>query len=304
MTRVPKTQTTSLFGCLALAATVAVGAAGLGGAPLMAAPGGAAPMGGSVERGVTRPSDERKLVFAGPGVVGKVDIKDGDPVKAGQSLALQDDRVERKQLEANAAEIVGAEIKVRASVADLENKKIDLRRKEIVYADDIKQGRSNAELDEARLAVTIGAIQVEFSKHEKSSKQLETTMHQVKLDQKSLLSPIEGIVAKLDARAGEGTDLTKPAIVIVKNDPLWVEVNVPTAKARALQTKQPLQVRYADEEQWQQAEILVKFPVADAAASVQRLRLQLANPTNRESGLPVVVKLPETPGAGTAASAR
>lgn len=295
------TKKSSLIGCLALGAAVAAGVAGVGSSPLTAAPaaGVTASMGG-VERGVTRPSEEHKLVFAGPGVIGKVLVKDGDPVKAGQVIAEQDDAVERAQMLQAEAKLYAAELQIGAAEADLAQKQVELGRKKAIYRDLIDQGKTNSELDEAMVAVKIGEIAVKYRKQERVAEQLEMDVLKVKIQQKKLISPIDGLVARVDVRTGEGADMTKPAVVVVNNTPLWVEVNVPTVKARSLQVSQSLAVKYTDEDQWQQGEILVKFPVADAGANVQRVRLQLANESRRESGIPVVVKLPD----GSAAAAR
>ncbi len=53
----------------------------------------------NLERGVTKPREEPKVVFVGPGVVMKIEVKEGDTVKAGQVLAVQDDREEQAKLQ-------------------------------------------------------------------------------------------------------------------------------------------------------------------------------------------------------------
>ena len=80
---------------------------------------------------------------------------------------------------------------------------------------------------------------------------------------------------------------------IVKNDPLWVEVDVPSTKAKLLSVKQTLQVRYTDEDKWMPAEIIFLTPYANAGSNTRRVRLQMPNPAHREAGLPVVVQLPD-----------
>src|SRR4051812_22127335 len=49
--------------------------------------------------GVSRPSQERKLSFSTPGVVAQAPLKEGDVVKAGQVIIVQDDVIDKKELE-------------------------------------------------------------------------------------------------------------------------------------------------------------------------------------------------------------
>jgi len=286
-----RTTTTGLLGCLALGSAIYLGTGAAGVAP--AAPSSAGAQLGGLERGVTKPSDEHKLVFAGPGVVSAVSVKEGDVVKAGQVVANQDDTEEKAKFAVAQGEIVSADLQIKAAEADLEQKKVELRRKEQLYSDVVAAKKTNLEIEEARVAVTIGDIAVQYRRQEKAQKLLESSLQKVKIEQKHLVAPIDGMVSKVDIHAGEGTDLTKPAIAIVTNNPLWVEVDVPSAKGKTLRPKQTLEVRYTDEEQWMPAEITLVSPVANAGANVQRIRLQMPNPQNRVSGLPVVVKVPD-----------
>jgi multidrug efflux pump subunit AcrA (membrane-fusion protein) len=132
-----------------------------------------------------------------------------------------------------------------------------------------------------------------------NSTELKLAEEQVTLDQRKLMSPINGVVAKVDLHAGEGTDIQRPAgIKIVQNDPLWVEVNVPVAKADSLRLGQELPVQYVEGGDAMPAKIILLAPVANAGANVRMVRLQMPNPvrkdgTQRESGRQVFVKLPE-----------
>ena len=49
--------------------------------------------------GVTRPSQERKLSFSTQGVVAQAPVKEGDVVKVGQTILVQDDVIDKKELE-------------------------------------------------------------------------------------------------------------------------------------------------------------------------------------------------------------
>ena len=54
-----------------------------------------------------------------------------------------------------------------------------------------------------------------------------------------------------------------------------------------------LQVRYLDSNDWQAADIINFQALAISSANVTSVRLQLPNPSLREAGLQMLVKLPE-----------
>jgi multidrug efflux pump subunit AcrA (membrane-fusion protein) len=263
-----------------------------------------------LERGKTVPSDQGDLYFPVPGVVSKVMVKAGMPVKTGQLLAQQDDREDRARLAVTMGELATAKLQIKAAEADVAVKKVELQRIEKLYADVIARGQSNSEIDKARVEVQVGEIAVDYRKGETATKNLEALLAKVKVDQRQLLSPIDGVVAKVDIHAGEGTDLNKPVgLLVVKTDPLWVEVNVRSDKAQLLakwMTQSPenktLKVQYVDGGPWMDAQILLLADVANPGANVRMVRLEMPNPgpaaegqtlTKREAGLQVLVKLPD-----------
>jgi RND family efflux transporter MFP subunit len=243
-------------------------------------------------RGVTKPSEESNLAFSGPGIVDQVVVKPGKVVKTGDILASEDGREEIAKL--NIAKLLADSTKeIEAAEADLASKQVDLKRKEDLYAEKIARGETCSELDEARVAVQIAKIVVEFRKESKVKAGLDLAQQQVKVDQKKLVSPIDGIVAKVDIHPGDGADLTKPAIQIVQIDQLWVEVDLPSSRTKQLKVNQDLMIRYLDEETWQKATILFLTPYANAGSNTRHVRLAMSNPNGREAGLPVMVQLPD-----------
>ena len=245
------------------------------------------------ERSFTKPSEEIDLVFSMPGLVTKVNIKDNQPVKAGQILAEQDVSVEKAnkatyEIEANST------VEEEYAVADLEVKKVELKRKETLFAQ--KKAINQLEVDEARLNVKRAEASVKLAKQKRQTAAAQAAVEQAKIDLKRIISPIDGIVQKLDTHPGEAASnqTEKPAIKLVKSDPLWIDVNFPAATARKLQPGQPVQVRYKDEEnKWMQAEVLSLQPVVRSGSQTRTVRLVMPNPDEVPPGLEVFVKLPD-----------
>ena len=106
---------------------------------------------------------------------------------------------------------------------------------------------------------------------------------------------------------------------IVKTDPLWVDVNMPSYKAQLLAQwmaksaeNKTLKVQYVDGGPWMDAQIILLAELANPGANVRMVRLQMPNPPKTESGAPlpkreaglqVLVKLPDDVSAAAAATA-
>jgi RND family efflux transporter MFP subunit len=245
----------------------------------------------SVYQGITKPSEVRDLVFNSPGIVAEESVKDGDTVKEGQVLAVQDatvDMADKAKLELKA----NSGLQVEAAQADYDSKVVELKRKQKMF-DQSVLGAS--ELEEAKLAVVIDEIRIRLAKEEQQEAKAELAEAEARIKLKRLVSPIDGIVKKINTHVGEAPspDANKPSITVVKNDLIWIEVNLPKLLAMNLHTQQQMQVRYADAEKWSAAEVIFIDPVADARSGTQLVRMQMANPTGRQPGEQIQVKAPE-----------
>ncbi|HZL38202.1 MAG TPA: efflux RND transporter periplasmic adaptor subunit [Tepidisphaeraceae bacterium] len=251
-------------------------------------------------RAKTAPSEQRGLNFNVPGVVSKVLVKEGDAVKAGQIIAQQDDSVEQAELAVKQAEVVGAELKIKAQNADLAAKRVELKRSELMAKDNVL---GQQDLDKARVEVVIGEIAVHLAEQETAGKKLEVMAQQAKIAQKKLYSTINGFVQQINVHEGElaTNDPKTPCMQVVLNDPLYVEVDVPVVVAHQLKLNQKLEVKYAGSSDWQAAPIIYFNPVADPKSGTQRVRLQLPNSAQMRSGEQMQVKVDEKVAAITTA---
>jgi RND family efflux transporter MFP subunit len=232
----------------------------------------------------TDPSRRAKVMFVAPGVVADVAVKDGQAVKQGQVLARLDDRGEKSYLDSLQLEATSTH-KVDAAKADLEAKRVELKRKEDLFAN---HAASQSELDEATVNVKIREIQVGLEEMTREQKRLEADKQAVKVQQMTLVAPFDGIVEKIDFEVGEIPDQQK-AISIVKNDALWVDVYMPTGVALRLRDGDELPVKYKDTGEETKGKVILLSPVADAASETRLVRIEVPNPAGLPSGLAVSV---------------
>lgn len=245
----------------------------------------------SVVTGITAPSERLRLALPFGGIVAERKVKAGEVVKKDQVLLALDDRYERKAL-ARLEKEASSTYQVDAAKADLELRQVQLARKEQMLTQRVV---GLVEVEEARLQVKIGAIREQLQTQELETKSIERDAQALKVDLMLLKSPIDGEVESIDVGPGEWADPQKPAgsVTVVKNDPLWVEVHLPTRQSQKLDRGTPLMVKYDRDAKATPAKIIFVNPVADAASNTQLVRLELPNPNGKSSGLQVTVELPE-----------
>jgi HlyD family secretion protein len=269
---------------------------------MSAKPAGAAD--NSVVDANTRPSMDVKVAFAAPGLVSEVNVNVGDTVKAGQVLARQDDRIDvaelqRIQIEANST------AKIDNYVADEKIKQVQYDRMDGL----LKKGNlaSPSEVEAAEQDLILAKTQIEMSKIDKDQKTLDAAKQQIKIELMKLVSPIDGIVETRNINPGEifsaDPQNHEGAIEVVRNDPLWVEMNLSTEAVMQLHMGDLLPVKYSWDKDWQSAKIIAFPPRSDAKSDTQMVRLELANPTGVRSGAHMQVKLPEKIAAVAASDA-
>jgi RND family efflux transporter MFP subunit len=242
----------------------------------------------------SRPSKELKLVFAAPGIVLDVPVQEGDLVKAGQILAKQDDEQDQQDLAklqldaASMSEII-------YDKADMAVKEIQYTRKQQMFRDNVASAQ---EVEEAKLGVDLDRAKIEVSQVQHQVKGFDAGKQAIKVNRMQLRSPIDGRVQQINIHQGEmaspDPSNREGAIVVVKNDPIWIEVpTMELSQAQQLKLGQVLQARYVGEKDWQPAKIIFIAPEADARSDTQNVRLEMPNPSGRDSGLLMQVKLPE-----------
>jgi RND family efflux transporter MFP subunit len=241
--------------------------------------------------GFTKPSESRDVTFNGPGVVSNEPVKEGDVVTAGQLLAVQDSVLEEAAVKVAEVE-ANSTLQIDAAKADHAAKLVELKRKQQMRKDNVV---GESELEEAQVDEVIAGIRIQLAEQEKQKAMAEAVEEQAKIKLKTLNSPVSGVVSKINTHVGEAasSDTTKPVMTIIQNDPLYVEVEMPTAVVRNIHQQQRMDLRYIGDDKWQQAEVIFIAPEADARSDRQKVRLQLANTDNRQSGLQVQVKAPE-----------
>lgn len=245
----------------------------------------------NLEVGITKPADEKpvELRFKGAGLIKSVAVKKGDAVKADQVLMAQDDIDEQAELEIRKKD--ATDIRIKAAEVSADAKWAEFKRVKNIHDAD---GKNDAEFEKAQAEAKLADLNIVQEKQDLEVKKAKVEQQQKIVNRMTLHSPTDGIVQAVEAHVGEMVDPSKPAVVtIVNNNPLIVEVNLPTAQSLKLKIDQPMRVSY-DRKNWKEARVSYLAPMADAASGMQTINLKLPNPENQVSGLQIYVELPDT----------
>src|ERR1019366_4739443 len=142
--------------------------------------------------------------------------------------------------------------------ADMAVKEIQEKRKEGMVKENVA---STQELEEAQLQVYLDRAKIEVSELQHKLKGFDAEKQAIKVDRMQLRSPIDGKVQQINIHQGEmaapDPSNREGAIMIVKNDPLWIEApSMAPAQAQQLKVCQVLQVRYVGEKDFLPAKII------------------------------------------------
>lgn len=227
---------------------------------------------------VIEPQQVVKLASPVVGVIARLDVDRGDFVRKGQVVGKLNDDVEAAALAlararaTNDAPIQSAEARLRYLRSEHE-RLADLQGRDIVSRAALQKAEEEAnvaehQLREARLDKEIAALQVRHAEEV--------------VAQRTLRSPVDGVVVERLLVPGEYRNEQSPILSLAQIDPLRIEVFVPTTYFRQIQgireakirPEQPIGGSYT-------ASVVVVDRVLDAASGTFGARLALPNPDHR-----------------------
>ncbi len=196
-----------------------------------------------ISSAVIKVSEEVAVPARDPGVLSKVEVKEGQLVEEGATVVCLLDTdirlaVERARLEADIAKRK-AKNEVDIHYA---RKSTDVARAELARSVDTNEKYprtvSNSELDRQRLLVEQGELQIKKAEHERDLAGLEREIrdneHQTALDQldrRIVTSPLRGMVVEILRRRGEWVQPGDSVVRIVRLDRLKAEGFLPVKHA-------------------------------------------------------------------------
>jgi len=223
-----------------------------------------------------QPYQEAEIGSQVIGVIDHVYVERGDFVSKGQALAQLNANVERAAAEAAKLRAEAtAELKAAASNHEFAQKKKiraqDLYKQNFVSMQAADQAATEAQVAEMRLRQAREAQRLA---------QQELAQAQAQLAQRTIKSPLSGVVVERYLSEGERVE-DKPLLKVATIDPLKVEVIVPASYFSRIKQGMSATVKpeMADVDS-RSAKVIVVDRVIDPASNSFRVRLELPNPNN------------------------
>jgi len=240
---------------------------------------------------VTMPSAEVTLSFVVSGKIADILVKEGDTVEKGALLAALHDNPERIQTEQLKVQATD-KTRILSAQAELAQKMVDLEKFEAASQ---KGAVSEWEVAQMKLSVQMAKLALRAAKieHEQFQRQYSQAVQQLK--RMRIVAPIPGRVEKLFVEAGEGVEKLGPVVVLVRTDPLWLDVPVPLPQAKRMAVGQRAAVLFPGNPTATSGDgrIVYISSVADAASDTLRVRVEVGNSSDRPAGERVTVDFPQ-----------
>ncbi|MBI3155173.1 MAG: efflux RND transporter periplasmic adaptor subunit [Burkholderiales bacterium] len=208
------------------------------------------------------------------GVIGQMLVERGDLVRRGQLLARMDARVEVAALQLAQARVAAeAELRAASAQVDFAQKKAERTATltDMRFVSSQAREQTDTELSQARM-------RLDHAREQQGLAEKELQLARAQVAQRSVTSPIDGVVVERHASVGERIE-NRPVFRIAQIDPLRVELVLPAAlfgrMARgaelAIQPELPGMLPRL-------ATVAIVDRVIDPASNTFRVRLDLPNP--------------------------
>jgi RND family efflux transporter MFP subunit len=224
--------------------------------------------------GFTEPYRRIQVACSETGIVATVDVRVGQRVEGGQTLATLESSEHRALLEL-AEHQMAAQGRLEAAMAEARLRQARLENVTELAA----QGYANGEeLQRAQMESEVADAHVQSAREDLVARALECRKIQAQLANRMVHAPQNGVVVEILKKPGEFVSYNDPNVcVLVELDRLLATFCVPEERAASLKVGQTLRLRFGAQPQLADGTIEVISPVTDAESSTVRLQLLLEN---------------------------
>lgn len=173
------------------------------------------------------------------GRITQLTVDEGDTVKAGQVLVRLDDSDVRAQEQLAKAALISAEQNVELAKVNLEKADEDYQRAEKQYKDTVIP---KEEFDHAQKARDVADAQQSIAVAQVGSARAQLGVAQTNLQNTIIVSPMDGVVSKRWALAGDVVQPAQPIFSIYNLDTVWVTANFEETKLSSIHLGDPVEI--------------------------------------------------------------
>jgi len=220
---------------------------------------------------------------ATPGVIDNVYVERGDQVEQNQVVAVLDSEVEKAAVDiATARSTMVSEVML--GIVNMDYDKLKQQRLSSLHVRDVV---STQDKDEAERNAKAAKLKLQHARDLQRLRQLELRKAEEELQQRSVRSPIQGVVVQRFKYSAEYVE-DQPIVRVAQLDPLNIEAIVPMEMFGRIQEGMGADV-FPDivSDEARQATVTVVDKMGDAASGTFGVRMTMPNPGN---ALPAGVK--------------
>ncbi|MGA2624821.1 MAG: HlyD family secretion protein [Bacteroidota bacterium] len=173
------------------------------------------------------------------GRITRLTVDEGDTVKAGQLLVRLDDSDVRAQEQLAKASFVSAEQNVALAKVNLEKADEDYQRAEKQFKDNVIP---KEQFDHAQKARDVADAQQSIAVAQVGSARAQLGVAQTNLQNTIIVSPMDGIVSKRWALAGDVVQPAQPIFSIYNLGTVWVTANFEETKLSSIHLGDPVEI--------------------------------------------------------------
>lgn len=243
------------------------------------------------EQCFTKASHASTLGFPFSIEIAQIYVKGGQHVKMGDPLvrARDEDFVAQRDLQRVIAE---SDLEVKRAKSTLDQAQVEFAAQEQLL--EKNRGASKIEFDRAKAQLEVRSAEYDLAKRELQQQKLTLVQREEQLKRYTISAPFDGIVDSIVVDLGEIKRETDPVLRLVSIDPLWLDVPAPTNLTLTLSLKpgDPAWVLLdaPGDPKVLQGKVIEVGAEADPGSATRRVRVELANPEQRPSGMTAWVR--------------
>ena len=225
--------------------------------------------------GFTEPFRTVQVASSEMGLLTSLLVKAGDHVTSGQPLGALDDDLQRSQL-AIAQLQADARGQLNAALAELA-----LHQRRFEKLTKLREaGQAHAEeVERARADVQVADSKVLAEQEQQRLLLLQLEKYRLQLSKRTILSPLDGVVAELHRQVGEFVSPNTPQVLtVVELHPLKATFLVTRAQLSRLKLLQRVKVQFVEAGQKIEATVDSIAPITDAESGTTAVSVRIANP--------------------------
>ncbi len=224
---------------------------------------------------ITLPFRDLEIAAEIGGVIGAVDVEEGDRVTRGQVLVRFAAGVVEARRRWQQAQTEAAEVQLKAEQTNCEVITAEYERSADLFAQKVIP---EVECVKARLDRDLAEWRVRAAEATLTASEAANILEDERLAQTIVRAPIDGRILRIAKRPGEAVEIHNPMLQMVCLDPLYVVANAPIETFGRIHPGMTARLSIPYLERELECEVVVVDRVANVGSETYRVKLTLPNP--------------------------